>query len=128
VTGARANGFGTALGPPAFRIDDELDPGRTAIFSVQGELDLHEAPELQDRIGAAIERGTRLIVVDLTKVTFIDSMALGVLLAASKRLRPSGGCLRLVVPNQNIRRIFEISLLDRVFTLDSTRDEALGSG
>jgi anti-sigma B factor antagonist len=119
---------GTFPGSTAFHIDDELQPGSTAVFSVHGELDLHEAPELQDRVTTAIERGARLIVVDLTEVTFIDSMALGVLLAAVNRFRPSGGVLRLVVPNPNIRRIFEISLLDQVFTLDSTRDAALAAG
>jgi anti-sigma B factor antagonist len=127
VTDGPANGFGTRLEQPAFHIDDVLERGETAVFSVYGELDLHEAPELQDRIADAIDRGTELIVVDLTNVTFIDSMALGVLLAASNRLRVSGRHLRLVVPNPSIRRIFEISFLDRVFTLDSTLDEALGS-
>jgi anti-sigma B factor antagonist len=119
------NSFGTGLSAvPAFRIDDEARPGPTAVFAVHGELDLHEAPELQDRITTAIDRGARRIVVDLTDVTFIDSMALGVLLRATHRLRPSGGSLRLVVPNPNLRRIFEISELHQVFTLDSTRDEA----
>jgi anti-anti-sigma factor len=118
----------TTPGPTAFHIDDELKPGATAIFSVRGELDLHEAPELQDRIRAAIDRGAMLIVVDLTDVSFIDSMALGVLLATANKLRPAGGRLRLVVPNPSIRRIFEISLLDQVFTLDCTRDEALAEG
>ena len=127
MTGSPANGLGAALGAPAFYIDDELSPGRTAVFSVHGELDLHEAPELRDRISVAIDRGARVIVVDLTEVTFIDSMALGVLLAASNRLRPTGGGLRLVVPSPSIRRIFEISLLDHVFTLDSTRGEALAA-
>ena len=127
MTGSPASGFGAAPGLPAFSIDDELSPGRTAVFSVHGELDLHEAPELQDRISAAIDHGARLIVVDLTDVTFIDSMALGVLLAASNRLRPTGGDLRLVVPSPSIRRIFEISLLDHVFTLDSSRSDALAA-
>jgi anti-sigma B factor antagonist len=124
---AGTNGFGSAAAA-AFHIDDELSPGAMTVFSVHGELDLHEAPELEDRIATAIGRGARMIVVDLTDVKFIDSMALGVLLAAVKRLRPTGGRLRLVVPNTNIRRIFEISLLDQVFTLDSTRDEALAAG
>jgi anti-sigma B factor antagonist len=127
VTGIPANGASPTLGPPAFRIDDTLDHGKTAVFAVQGELDLHEAPELQDRIAEAVDGGAELIVVDLTEVTFIDSMALGVLLAAVNRLRVTGGSLRIVVPNPSLRRIFEISLLDRVFTLDTTRDEALAA-
>jgi anti-sigma B factor antagonist len=115
------NAFG---GVPDFRIEDDLVGEAAAIFAVHGELDLHEAPALKERIAAAIDRGANLIVVDLTEVTFIDSMALGVLLGAINQLRLRGGNLRLVVPNPSIRRIFEISLLDQVFTLDSSRDEA----
>jgi anti-sigma B factor antagonist len=125
-TGA-ANGSGTLGGAPLFHIDAELDAERTAVFSVHGELDLHEAPELQGQISFAVDHGVRLIVVDLTDVTFIDSMALGVLLSATNRLRPAGGQIRIVVPDPNMRRVFEISLLDRVLTIDSTRDEALRS-
>ncbi len=67
------------------------------------------------------------MVLDLSRVTFIDSMALGVLLAALKRLRPRGGELRLVVPDNDLRRIFEITLLDQAFTLNPTRQEALAA-
>jgi anti-sigma B factor antagonist len=47
-----------------------------------------------------------------------------VLLSGLKRLRPSGGTLILVVTDRNIRKIFEITLLDRVFPIYETRDEA----
>jgi anti-sigma B factor antagonist len=107
-----------------FRIDDESQRDTATVLSIHGELDLHQAPELQDRLAAAIEEGANLVVIDLTNVTFIDSLALGVLLGATNRLRLRGGDLRLVVPNSSLRRIFEISLLDRVFTLHSSRDEA----
>ena len=66
--------------------------------------------------------------VDLSGVTFVDSMALGVLLGSMKRLRVHGGKLLLVAPATDIRRIFEITLLDRVFALFPTREEALSIG
>jgi anti-sigma B factor antagonist len=94
------------------------------VLSAYGELDLHIAPELQDRLDAAVENGASLVVLDLSRVTFIDSMALGVLLGVVNRLRQGGGNLRLVVPSPELRRIFEVSLLDRVFTLDGSREEA----
>jgi anti-sigma B factor antagonist len=106
------------------RIEDDSTQKTSAILSAYGELDLHVTPELQDRIDAAIDDGAKLVVLDLSAVTFIDSMALGVLLGAVNQLRARGGNLRLVVPSRELRRIFEISLLDRVFTLDATRDEA----
>lgn len=67
-----------------------------------------------------------LLVVDLANVTFIDSMTLGVLLGASKRMRPRGGQLRLVVSEPSVRKIFEITLLDRVFDLHASREDAIG--
>ena len=109
---------------PPFRIEDDRRSGDGVVLAVQGDLDLYVAPELQDRIAAAMDARAKLIVLDLSAVTFIDSMALGVLLGAVDRLQASGGQLRLVVPKPELRRIFEITLLDQVFTLDSTRDEA----
>lgn len=109
-----------------FRVEEER-PGRDVVlFSLFGEVDLHVAPELRERLAGAIEGGADHVVLDLSRVSFIDSMALGVLLGALKRLRPRGGDLRLVVPTSDLRRIFEITLLDEVFTLCATRHEALG--
>jgi anti-sigma B factor antagonist len=107
------------------RIEDESQNAEAFVLSAYGELDLHVTPELQERIDTAIEDGAELIVLDLSAVTFIDSMALGVLLGAVNRLRRRGGNLRLVVPRPELRRIFEISHLDRVFTLEWTREDAL---
>jgi len=111
-----------------FRIEEERPGGNgVVLFVLYGEVDLHVAPELRDRLTNAIEENAEYVVLDLSRVTFMDSMALGVLLGALKRLRPRGGELRLVVPHSDLRRIFEITLLDQVFTLDSTRHEALAS-
>ena len=63
--------------------------------------------------------------MDLSKATFIDSTTLGVLVGGVKRLRPAGGSLALVCTDDNITKIFEITGLDRVFTIYPTRAEAL---
>jgi anti-sigma B factor antagonist len=67
---------------------------------------------------------TRL-VLDLSETTFVDSMTLGVLLGSVKRLRATGGRLDVIVPRPDIRRIFEITMLDRVFDLHATLEQAL---
>lgn len=113
------------LGGIEFLVEEEHPSPGTALFSVRGEADLHVAPDVRDRIAAAIADGASEVVVDLSDATFVDSMTLGVLLAAMKRLRARGGQLRLVVPRAEVRRIFEITLLDRVFSLYGTRQEAL---
>jgi len=101
------------------------DGGHVAVVTVFGQADLHTAPELRSAISEAIDGGSESLVIDLSEVTFIDSMTLGVLLSALKQLRPSGGSVSIVCSDPHIRRIFEITLLDRVFALYETREEAL---
>ncbi len=99
-------------------------PG-TVVLSVAGEADLHVAPELRDAIASVVEEGASGLVIDLSATTFVDSMALGVLLGAMKRTRERGARMCLVAPRAEVRRVFEITLLDRVLPLYETREEAL---
>ncbi|HXG76173.1 MAG TPA: STAS domain-containing protein [Gaiellaceae bacterium] len=110
-----------------FRIDEEAPRAGTAVLVVHGEADLHVAPDLRDRLATVIDSGVRALVVDLSDTTFLDSMTLGVLLGGLKRIRARNGQLRLVAPRPEIRRIFEITLLDRIFPLDETRAAALAA-
>jgi anti-sigma B factor antagonist len=114
----------TELGEIELRVEEQPVAGAT-VLSVHGEADLHSAPQLRDAIGTAIEDGATELVLDLSETTFVDSMTLGVLLGAMKRVRARGGNLHLVVPGADVRRIFEITLLDRVFPLHETREEAI---
>ena len=98
--------------------------GSVWVIAVRGQADLHTAPELRDAITAALDGGATGLVVDLSDASFVDSMTLGVLLGAVKRLRPSGGKVAIVTPDPHIRRIFEITLLDRVFSMHADRDGA----
>ncbi len=107
-----------------FDLSDHL-----SVIEVQGQADLHTASDLRSAITGAIDRGAVHLVVDLSEATFIDSMTLGVLLGAVKRLRPAGGTVSVVCRDPHIRRIFEITLLDRIFTLYPDRQSAVdGAG
>jgi anti-sigma B factor antagonist len=105
---------------------DGGDP--VVVIAVHGQADLHTAPELRNAITAALDGGATGLVVDLSEATFIDSMTLGVLLGAVKRLRPSGGKVSIVCVDPHIRRIFEITLLDRVFSLHTSLEAARAVG
>ena len=100
---------------------------RDFVVALTGEVDLYTAPELKQELLRLVEEGAHRIVVDLTDTTFIDSTMLSVLLSTVKRLRPSGGQLGIVCTDRNIRKIFEITLLDRVFSIHEDRSEALGT-
>src|SRR5215467_11405410 len=91
--------------------------GGVATVAVAGEVDLSTAPALKAALLETIEGGARRVLVDLSHATFIDSTTLGVLMGAVKRLRPAGGELAIACSDQNIRKIFAITLLDRIFEI-----------
>jgi anti-sigma B factor antagonist len=95
------------------------------VISLAGEVDLYTAPEFKQQLLEVISQGGKQVVIDFTNTTFIDSTTLGVLVGGVKRLRTNGGQLSLVCSDRNITKIFEITGLDRVFTIYGTRDEAV---
>ena len=97
------------------------------IISLAGEVDLYTAPEFKQQLLEVIGQGGKQVVVDFSNTTFIDSTTLGVLVGGVKRLRTNDGQLSLVCSDRNITKIFEITGLDRVFTIYPTRDEAVSN-
>jgi anti-sigma B factor antagonist len=108
-----------------FRIEDESPAPSTRLLIVHGDADLYSAAELRERMRSAIDGGASTVVVDLSDAAVVDSTSLGVLLRAMKRLREQDGQIRLVVPRAEVRRVFEITMLDRIFPLHETQEEAL---
>ena len=119
---------GTVTDSTDFRLEEDRPCPGTVVVSVHGDLDLHSADELGDRLVDAAAAGASMVVVDLTGVEFVDSQGLGALLRGTRRLGAGAERFRLVVPGPQIRRVFEITALDRVFPLDETREQALVRG
>ena len=108
-----------------FDINTEQLGEDSYVISLAGEVDLYTAPEFKQQLLDVISQGGKNVVVDFTNTTFIDSTTLGVLVGGVKRLRTNDGQLSLVCSDRNITKIFEITGLDRVFTIYATRDEAV---
>jgi anti-sigma B factor antagonist len=94
--------------------------GPRAVVTPSGELDVATAPELRSYLHKLVDDGASTLVVDLTDVAFLDSTTLGVLISVHKRLVESGGAVDLVVPHARLLRIFQITGLDRVFTIHAS--------
>jgi anti-sigma B factor antagonist len=112
---------------PAENLDGGAD---LVLLAVSGEIDYGGCPELRACIAQQIDAGRRRLIVDLSEVSFIDSMAIGVLVAAVARLRASGtGSLVAVCARQNERvlRIFDIAGVANVLSLYRSRAEALAA-
>jgi anti-sigma B factor antagonist len=95
----------------------QLSP-ESYVVSIEGELDLHTAPELEQAFDTMLTRGGRNVVVDLAALEFIDSAALATLLRAQPRFRSRGGRFLLVTEDRRILRTLEITGLDRTFDIE----------
>lgn len=78
------------------------------VITVGGECDMNAAPSLSVAVEAAFRRGASAIVVDLNEATFIDSTAIGILLAARERLLRSGGTFEVVCSVPAVVRVLGI--------------------
>jgi anti-sigma B factor antagonist len=97
----------------------------TSLLSVEGDLDLASAPSLKWALADLQTAGSRHVVVDLSRVSFIDSTALGVLVGAQRSLDP-GVKLAIACAEENVLRIFELTGLDGMFEIVPTLQDALG--
>jgi len=97
------------------------------VLTVFGDLDMAGAPTLRQAVVAEVTGGTRLLVLDLTAVDFLDSAGLGVVVGGLRRLRAHDGDLVLVCPEPRIRRVFESCDLDRVFALHTDVGSAIAA-
>jgi anti-sigma B factor antagonist len=109
---------------PAFRIVDHTLDQRTCVIAVEGELDLDKAPRLKWTLVGALEAGCDRLVVDLSRVAFIDSTAIGVLIGVNRSLE-AGGRLAIACAQANVLRIFSVAGLDSAFAILPTVEEAL---
>ena len=121
---ARPSGGYRPSGMEQFGVDtDDLDG--IAIVAVQGELSIGHGARLATEIGDHVRRGRSRIVVDLGNVEFMDSTGLSFLLNGLRRVGRAGGVMVVVVPpDGHVRRVFEMTRLDQVFELATSRDEA----
>ena len=95
------------------------------VIELGGELDAYTCSRLRDAMIEVIEEGNPTLVVSMAKVEYIDSSGLGTLVGGLKRASERNGKIGVVCTNPQIRKVFEITGLVRVFPLYDTEDEAV---
>lgn len=102
---------------------DDVSPW--TVLSVVGELDVTTSSALRSAIrDAPADHG---VIVDLERVTFVDSTALGVLIAGKKRVERQGRTFGIVVTNELILHILAISGLDEMFDVFESVSRAMAA-
>jgi anti-anti-sigma factor len=94
-----------------------------AVVIAEGELDAFVAPDLTSTF--ELLRGERLLVLDIGRVSFMDSTALGLVARFVRTTREEGAEIRVVLPKGTARRIFEITTLDTALPVAPSRGHAL---
>ena len=108
-----------------FKMDTHTLEEELPVIELEGEVDVYTAPQLKHQMISILEGGANELVVDLTNVEYLDSTALGVLIGGLKRMRERDGNMVLVCPSPRIRRVFEITGLDKIFDMSNSEEEAL---
>ena len=98
-----------------FHLETIGPSGDCAILQVTGEVDVYTAPMLRERIRDLAAEGAVHIIADLSRVDFLDSTGLGVLVGGLKRLREHDGSLTPVISTTRILRILEVTGLTALF-------------
>lgn len=96
-----------------------------AIASVRmDELDASNVGEFRRDLTPLLQSETRL-VLDLSQLRFIDSSGLGAMLSCLRQLSAKGGDLKLCGMPKQVRALFELVRMHRIFDICGTREEAV---
>jgi anti-sigma B factor antagonist len=98
----------------------------TCVVAVEGDLDLASAPQLKWTLVELLDKGYGQYVIDLSRVTHMDSMALGVLIGFHKRLDEDGRLALACIPG-SLRKLLELTGLDTCFDSFPSLDDALST-
>ena len=106
----------------SLRHDDDIP-----VLDVVGEIDIYTTPQFKEAVSQAIDQNKPAIVINMEKVTYMDSSGFGTLLSATKRLRPLDGALYLSGCNEAIQRMLQITRLNTIFGVYASEEEALAA-
>ncbi len=95
------------------------------VITLSGEVDLHHSPALHAALVDVAGERPRRFVLDLAEVPYMDSSGVGTLVEVFRRVSAYKGKMILVGMSSRVRSIFEITKLDKFFTICDNMEEAL---
>ena len=97
------------------------------LLELSGRIDASCSGQLKSAVSTMIDAQKKKILIDLKAVDFIDSSGLGMLVACLRSVTKSGGALKITSLQENPKKLFEVTRLDRVFEIFDDRDSAIKS-
>jgi anti-sigma B factor antagonist len=108
-------------------ISETMATPRPNVLELEGEIDLHVSPEVTESLRAMTAKKPKLLVVDVSKVTYFDSSGLAALIGAMQNVQEYGGKFAIANVQETVQHIFEIARLDQVFRIFPDVDSALAA-
>jgi len=105
----------------------ETNGGSVIVFVKEERLDAHNSGDLKTEMNRLFEDGSINLIIDLKEVRFIDSSGLGVLVSGFKNASTRHGTIKLSAMQTQVKSMFELTRLHRVFDIYATVDDALES-
>ena len=100
---------------------------RSNVLSLEGDIDLHVSPVVTESLNAMMRKKPQRMVIDLSRVTYIDSAGMAALILAMQEVEAYGGEFFLSGLQETLRSIFETSRLDRTFRIFPDIGDALAA-
>jgi stage II sporulation protein AA (anti-sigma F factor antagonist) len=98
------------------------------IVFLEGELDHHSAEQVRSKIDNRIQDNKeKYVILDFSKVSFMDSSGIGVVIGRYKAISLKGGKLCIVNPAENVNKIFELAGLFKIINRYKTIGEAINN-
>ncbi|HEX5045306.1 MAG TPA: STAS domain-containing protein [Candidatus Polarisedimenticolaceae bacterium] len=102
--------------------------GQVAVVDIEGKITIGEGDMvLRDRVVDLLDKGNHQIVLNLEKVTYMDSAGIGELVACYKRAKEKGGTVKLLNPSGKVLDLLTLTKLEEVFETYRQEQEAVGS-
>lgn len=95
------------------------------VVTLHGRFDARNAATAKETLNRVIDGNVSTVIVDLTQVPFIDSAGLSTLVSSLKQARSTGGNVLLSGIQPQTRTVFDLTMLDRVFSIHPTVQSAL---
>ncbi len=101
--------------------------GEIVILKVTGSIQHTDTPVFEKELEKILEENLIKVIIDLTNVKHVCSSTLGTLIAMERKIKRKNGDIRLVITEQEILRIMQITLLNRVFQIFNNLQDAIDS-
>ena len=102
--------------------------GQVAVVDIEGKITIGEGDMvLRDRVVELLDKGSHAIVLNLERVTYMDSAGIGELVACYKRAKEKGGTVKLLNPSGKVLDLLTLTKLEEVFETYRQEQEAVGS-